>query len=326
MKPLLATFFCAVCITLFGCASTKVQIPTVRPAEMDLSGLSRVAVPEFQGPAPYAAVARNIVATELAGRQRCDVPDVHTTRAMIPACIPYQGQGVNVHQMVAQARAAGFDALVVGEVRFEGSTDDKKLVFGNPTLKATIKTQLIDLHTGHVRGNTELARQWQGKLSTSPKSDKSEQAVSTMVVRGAALATVARLASSQPNVDVSLAEAEAGDDQQAMDAGLEAARRGDWNAASDWFYRATTTRPNSYAAFYNLGVAREAVFDFAGARHWYNTALAQREQSDCRIALARVDRSWHGHHLAQQQMHHLAQQQMHHLAQQQAQPRQTQQR
>ena len=113
------------CLTLLGCASAPVTIPVLRPAELDMAGVQRIAVCEFQGPAPYAELARTELSTALAHGGRCDVPPPHIVREMLPASVPYRGQPIDVRHIVEQARHAGFDAVLVGEVICDGNAKRK---------------------------------------------------------------------------------------------------------------------------------------------------------------------------------------------------------
>ncbi len=272
-----------------GCAATDVTIPVWHAPQLDATGMRRIAAADLQGPAPYANQARDVLASELA-RQHYEVPDAATTRQLLPANVPYRGHNVDVNLLVQQARQAGFDGLLIGEVSCEGEADSSVRI-GNPELKVAVQTQLIDVRTGNVRGAAKAHRSWQGRLSNRAEGKDSKRAVYSNLARAAAQETAKKLASATALIDVPLAPALQLDDGQAMKEGTEAARSNDWKTAAAHFEKARTANPDSHAAMYNLGLAGEAQRDFAAARHWYSAALRQHESATYRTALTRIDQN-----------------------------------
>lgn len=289
MKMLLAAASLLLPLCTFGCATTKVTIPVWRAPELDASGMRRIAVADLQGPAPHAGLARDVLAAELV-RRNYEVPDAQTTRELLPAVIPFRGHNVDVRLLVEQARRAGFDGLLVGEVTCEGDADSS-VTIGNPLLRVAVQTQLIDVRTGNVRGAAKAHRSWQGRLSNRAEGKDSKRAVYSNLARAAAQETAKKLASATALIDVPLAPALQLDDGQAMKEGTEAARSNDWKAAAAHFEKARAANPDSHAAMYNLGLACEAQRDFAAARHWYSAALRQHESAAYRTALTRIDQN-----------------------------------
>lgn len=288
------------CLAMLGCASAPVTIPVLRPAELDMAGVQRIAVCEFQGPAPYAELARTELSTALAQGGRCDVPPAHIVREMLPSSVPYRGQAVDVRVVIEQARHAGFDAVLVGEVICEGNAKEQ-VTIGNPWISTRVETQLIDARTGFVRGETKSNHKWRGELSRHENADNNERKVTEKLVRQCTTEAAAKLATTTVRVNVVLAAPGDGDDAAAIDAGCTAFEEGKWALAAQHFDRARNANPTSHAALYNLGLACEAQFNYAAARHWHSEALRLHEDEDYRAALARVDGSWRDYDLAMRQ-------------------------
>ena len=297
MKSLLAAILC--CISFVGCATAPVTIPAWRPAELDVTGMQRIALPEFQGDPSCAAQARSELSVALAAGGR-DVPPLHIVREMLPASVPYRDQELDLRLLVGQARRAGFDALLVGEVICETNSHEQ-LIVGNPWIETSIETQLIDLRSGSVRGQTNASRRWRGKLSHIESAQNTPRKVTQQLVAACVEETAGKLVATTMDIEVALAEPVAGDDEQAMQAGREAAAAGDWALAAKHYQQARAANPDSHAVMYNLALACEAQFDFAAARHWHSEALRQHETEEYRAALARVDASWRDYDLAMQQ-------------------------
>lgn len=67
-----------------------------------------------------------------------------------------------------------------------------------------------------------------------------------------------------------------------LEFGVKVALKGAWNEAAFRFEKATRAEPDNARAFNNLGVARENIGDFEGARKAYERAL-ELEPDDKRI-------------------------------------------
>lgn len=302
----------ALCVSLLlaGCATApvrSVRLSGWRPPEVNTAGLRRLAVVEFQGPAEYGRLAREAIAEKLAPSHT--IPDSLTTRRLLPASVPYQGYGLDVPALVRQARAAGFDAVLVGNVDCSGKNDGAVRI-GHPVLSSLVRVQLIDTRSGMVRGEAAVKKKWQGQLASSAKAKNSRGNVYTRLTRAAAAEVSAKLAGRHVDIEVPLAEAGAGDDAQRMQEGEEAAKRGDWEAAAGHFDRARLAHPGSHAACYNLGVACEAQGRFDQARHWYSRALGlQQDREEYQLAVRRLGQPQPSrpqpsrpHHLPQRQL------------------------
>lgn len=286
---------------VLGCVSTPVTIPVLRPAELDVAGLQRIAVLDFQGAAPYAEQARAELSMAIAAAGRCDAPPPQVVREMLPASVPYRGQPTDMHLVIEQARRAGFDGVLAGDVNCR-SDAHKEFIVGDPRIETSVETQLIDVHTGRVCGETTARRKWRGKLSQHERAENSERKVTEKLV-GDCVAEIARkMETTTVQVEVKLAPPGDGDDEAAMRAGREAAEQGDWTLAAQHFEMAKDANPNSHAARHNLGLACEAQFKFAAAGHWYAQALRLHEAEEYRNALARVDSSWRHYDLAMSQL------------------------
>ena len=175
------------------------------------------------------------------------------------------------------------------------------MTIGNPWIETRVETQLIDARSGYVRGETKASRKWRGELSRHENADNNERKVTEKLVRSCTTEAAAKLATTTVRVDVVLAAPGDGDDAAAIDAGCAAAEEDNWALAVQHFERAKNANPTSHAAMYNLGLACEAQFSFAAARHWHAEALRLHEDDDYRAALARVDTSWRDYDLAMRQ-------------------------
>jgi len=275
-----------------GCTSTA-TLTTLQPAELDVRGVSRIAVLDFTGPSDSALIARTTVISQLqATRLYRTVDAAELQRATVAPLYDVQGR---VHAPVALEAAARMqlDAILVGQIsrRRDGVYDvgSATLQLGDPKITVSCEFELLDVRSGQVlaRGKTEST--YQGELSSDRASATSEGKVLQSLVAASAAKVVAKIAPHPVPVDVELATANFGPGAGSILAGNKFARAGQWLEAKQQWQAAVSENANSDAALYNLGLAHEATGELAQARQMYDAAARIADKDRYRQALTRVE-------------------------------------
>lgn len=283
-----------------GC-STTATLTTLRPAELDVRGVSRIAVLDFTGPSDLSLIARTTIISQLQGTHLYRTVDAaELQRATIAPLYDTQGR---VHVPVALEAAAQLqlDAVLLGRIsrRRDGVYDmgSATLQIGDPKVTVLCEFELLDVRAGLVLARGETEATYQGELSSDRASDSAEPKVLQSLVASSAGKVVAKIAPHPVTIDVELATATFGPGAGSVLAGNKFARAGQWAEAKQQWQVAVSENGNSDAALYNLGLAHEASGDLAQARQMYEAAARIADKERYRQSLARVEATQREHQL-----------------------------
>jgi hypothetical protein len=204
------------------------------------------------------------------------------------------------------ARRMGVDGLLVASLRIKEANgkDYGTVVFrlGDPEILAVAKYELYDVRSGSLVDRNQInSDPYQGELRKTGKGVDSEARVLQHLVREAAEKLSHELAPHESPIEVRLASAMWGAAATEIREGAKKARQGDWSAAATHWNNALREDPENAAALYNLGVAHEALHDFARSMQHYQAALEKSDEPLYRDALERVRQSADHFQLAQAQ-------------------------
>lgn len=275
-----------------GC-STTATLTTLKPAELDVRGVSRIAVLDFTGPSDLGLIARTTIISQLQGTRLYRTVDAaELQRATIAPLYDIQGR-VHVPVALEAATQMQLDAVLLGRIsrRRDGVYDmgSATLQIGDPKVTVMCEFELLDVRSGLVlaRGQTEAS--YQGELSSDRASDSAEPKVLQALVASSAAKVVAKIAPHPVPVDVELATATFGPGAGSILAGNKFARAGQWAEARQQWQTAVNENAASDAALYNLGLAHEATGDLAQARLMFAAAARFADKERYRQSLARVE-------------------------------------
>lgn len=295
-------WFAAWCLLAlqFGCATTA-TLTTTQPAEMDVHGVSRIGVLDFVGPGDFALIARTTIVSQLQASRLYWIVDAAELQRVAPTSL-YDAQG-RVNAPVAREAASRMrlDAILLGRIsrRRDGVYDlgATTVQIGDPKVSIIAEFELLDVRTGQVLAQGQTTASYQGELSQDRSSAKSEQKILRDLVAASAAKVVVQIAPHQVPVDVELATATFGPGAGAILAGNKYARAGQWLEARQQWQAALNENANSDAAFYNLGLAHEAIGDLPRARQMFEAAARIEDKDRYRQAITRVEATEREHQI-----------------------------
>lgn len=296
-----------VLVATAGCAPSA-TLHVWRPAEVDITGLRRIAVLDFRGPGQTGAAARAALVSKLWGYGAYQVVDSTELNrlAAVGGPVPIQGGS-----LLEVARGMGVDALVTGEVvsydiyddRFdqiaiglgehqhkqssrdgksEKRSDDKGRSLSiekNETLKreatVSLSFQLLDVHTGVVRAARVTSHSMQGQIVNGEGSLPARERSMTELLDACANDIVTQISPHMVPVTVSLAGSRFGPGSRSVRQGNARARAGDWAGAEQVWKAALEQDPDEHAALHNLAIAAQARQDFSTAEKLSEEAYAK---------------------------------------------------
>jgi tetratricopeptide (TPR) repeat protein len=264
----------------------------LRPAEIDLAGVQRLAIAPVAGNPEGSAQAREQLAAALSRSPCYALVDLSAAASVQLASFEAEAPaGAEAARsppdlpaepnLAELARQAGADAILVGQlVHYDtgsagaaDSTGGLGQLFGPSQLTAepprvTIHVQLVDARTGTLRAEREVT-----------KTHRSRDAVDGEAMRRELLAQcVAELSQTMtPHyepLEIELARQWWGNGLSAQRRGNSLALADDWPGAEAAWQEALVGNPKNHAALHNLAIAAYARGDAAQSRQFLDRALA----------------------------------------------------
>jgi len=290
---------------LSGCAKTKsAKLKTWRAAELDVTGIERLAVLGFRGKDDVAALTKQSTLQRLTSSRFYHVLQ---DRGQYAACeVPLPTKYRGLQQIVNWGRRLRADAVLVGQAQREldlgTQVGEFNLRVGDPKLAVAIEYYVVDVHTGSIRGRGRIAGRKteeefarHGGMAEHTADHFVDQCVQEMVTR---------LTAGSGTTQVELARMSFGKASLHIDHGNDAAAEGNWSKAMKLYESALEADPGSHEAFYNLGIAHEAQGRFAKAKQLYAKAMETSDDPLYGEALARAEKTGATYQLACRQLHH----------------------
>ena len=289
-------------LVLCGCQHTA-TVTAWTPADIDVSGLSRLAVLDFQGE-QGAAVASSI-GSQLWKNDFYTVVDRSELQPVMQAS--FNGHGAQVDEILAPARAAGLDAVILGEVveyRCEDETfQSTDLELGMSESKGrgmhregtglglsiqetllrqgtvSMSFRLVDVHTGEIRAAKQVSHHFEGRIVNGdghlpPRGEVlqtlSNQCVDEIVTMLAPheCECVCELATSEWHMKA----------RREVSQGVKLAQKGQWAEAEKHWQMALQINPKNDAAMYNLALSAVNRQEFVEAEGFAMQALRLRHR------------------------------------------------
>ncbi len=304
---------------LLACGPTMVQMPVHKPAEIDVKGLKKIAIVDFQGVNSSGDLAASLLTTELMHSnffqifERSKIDVLLDEHELAQAGVVDENTARQVGQML------GVDALVFGEVvscsvdpdekgvqkvekkvgtgKYRTVTRNKKKV-----REEIMKTAYIDQHYMIRRGtvavtfrvvNIETGQLIASKAkSKSYDSGKVVEGKGTLKSRDAIIndlmADIVKEFAKEiaPYVVMEKHPLESGSGSTKI--GVQYAKNGLWDEAIAAFNRAIKEQPKNSGAWYNLGIACMVTGDYDKAEMLFNKAIELKNKNLYFQALAHI--------------------------------------
>lgn len=255
------------------------RVQTWRPAEIDVTGMERLAVLDFTGEnGPAVATA---VSSKLWENRFYTVVD---RSELQPILLTGYGGTPRLEDLIEPARKAGVDAVMLGEVveyRCEDesfqSTDfdfghaetrgrgfvSQANGFGvsfNQTLvregAVTIAFRLVDVETGEVRAARKVSRHYEGRIVNGQGQLPSQGEVLHQLTEECVEEVAQMLAPHPCQSECKLAKSQVWErGSREVSLGVKQAKKGNWQQAEGHWQMALQINPANDAALYNLALA-----------------------------------------------------------------------
>ncbi len=291
------------CLTS-GCAHTAV-VRSMEPAQIDVSGMARIAVMDFTGE------NGNAVATNLSGKLWKNEFYTIVDRSEIKSTILPAAYDATepLNEVLGPAKAAGLDGVILGEVveyrceddhlsstafNFQNDEDEhgdhehERTGFGfeqNETVvregTVTIAFRLVDVNTGEVRASEQVSHHFEGKSVNGqvPLPPKGE--VLDNLTQACIEDVITMLAPHEVECKIQLAWCDVWTRGHShVRQGSTLASRGDWEGAKDKWKAALEINPQNHAAMFNLAVCAVQDKDYTTAEDYAMQAV-RIEHKEC---------------------------------------------
>jgi tetratricopeptide (TPR) repeat protein len=284
--------FSLVALTAVGCAP-QARVMVLRPAEVDIAGIHRLAVVDFTGHGETGREARSALAMRLAEKRHYTLVDQGELSRVEPAA--FTGPQLDESRVIQAARHAEVDGLVTGQVVAYDAGSGSTLT-NPPTV--TLAVKLIDVSTGVVRDARQITRTFKSREVPD------RQAALQGLLSDCAEELAARITPHQELVAVELAGQYWGTGMTNVHRGNVLAREGEWREAAAAWQKALDENPKNHVALHNLAIASFAQGDqaqaatqldraiglFAAATYQQNRKLLAAQQSLAQVAMAQQGR------------------------------------
>jgi len=320
MSPMIR--FCLLAFTvlaLSGCAP-KAQLLVWRPAELNINGLERVAILDFEGDQQSGKIARSALQAQLFENKYYTLVDQAELARVRPVVSP--DGAPDVAAAIEAARTIGVDAVLCGQVVSYNVVDDMQtdhhIELGGASSKSksgstasgvglgldstqtlnreasvSLAVKLIDVRTGELRAARQFAHTFHGQRVNGQGELPTREAILTKLLNACSQDAIRMIAPHYVPQQVTLARQFYGKGMSDIRSGNKLATQGNWPEAVKRWEAAAQENPQSHAAQFNLAVAAEARQDYPAARQHVDAAIKQYAASDYQQAKSRMKRGEH---------------------------------
>ncbi len=299
-----------------GCAP-KAQLMVWRPAELNIAGLERLAILDFEGDQQSGKIARSALQSQLFENKYYQIVD-QAELARVRPVLTKEGLP-DLAAALEAARVIGVDAVLCGQVVSYNVLDDLQtdhhLELGGSTSKSksgdsssgvgvgldstqtltreasvSVAVKLIDARTGELRAARQFAHTFHGKRVNGQGDLPPREAILTKLLNECSQDVVSMIAPHYRQQEVTLGTQYYGKGLKEVRGGNKLAARGNWREAENFWQAAVRDRPENHAAQFNLALAAEARQDYPTAKQHLDAALKQYASTEYQAAKKRIDR------------------------------------
>jgi hypothetical protein len=304
-------------LALSGCAP-KAQLLVWRPAELNINGLERLAILDFEGEQQSGKIARSALQAQLFDNKYYTLVDQAELARVRPVVGP---EGVpDVAAAIEAARTIGVDAILCGQVVSYNVVDDMQtdhhIELGGSSSKnaksgetssgvgfgldstqtltreasVSLAVKLIDVRTGELRAARQFAHTFHGQRINGKGELPTRESILTKLLNECSQDAIRMIAPHYVPQEVTLARQFYGKGTGDIRSGNKLAAQGNWSEAVKRWEAAAQENPQSHAAQFNLAVAAEARQDYPAAQQHVDAAIKQYAATDYQRAKSRISR------------------------------------
>jgi hypothetical protein len=289
--------------SLAGC-SHDVMLPVWRPAEVTSPGMNTVAVLPFVGPPQAGEAATASLAGRLWENKFYALVDGSEAQNSLPGrTVAHVSGSGDLGPVVATGQRLGAQGAIVGEVVAWDCNDtvveDAQFGFGGASVdgasaasfgfsyneilrrEATVAVsfRLIDVRSGEVKAVRTVSQSFSGAVRNGRGALPPPEEILQQLLAQCTEQMVAMIAPHVVTTKIELADSGWMGGHAHNEDGCEAAEKGDWLSAARHFQAAVSENDGNHAAWYNLGMAHAAVFNYPVALAALDKALELRDYS-----------------------------------------------
>jgi tetratricopeptide (TPR) repeat protein len=282
-----------------GCAP-RAQLMVWHPAELDITGLERLAIIDFEGEQQSGKIARAALQTQLFENKYYNLID-QAELARVKPVLRDDGSP-DLTAALEAARVLGVDVLLCGQVVSYNVLDDLQtdhhIELGGSSSKSksgsesnavgfgldstqtltreasvSVAVKLIDVRTGQLRAARQFAHTFNGKRVNGNGDLPARDAILTKLLNECSQDAVRMIAPHYRPQEIALARTFYGKGLKEIREGNKLATKGNWAEAEKHWQAASKENPQSHIAHFNLAVAAEARQDYPAAKQHLDTAI-----------------------------------------------------
>lgn len=316
-------------VSAAGCAP-KAMLTVWEPAELNISGVRTLAVLDFRGEYHSGQIARSALVSQLVENGFYTLVDQDQLPGLRRLGSGQPGEPIDVNSAVDAARAAGVDAILVGDVLsyhavddvdnrprigvFNGVEADQQGTAGpvigigiqtgesiHREISAALAFQLIESRGGQILAARQSSYTVTGQAVNGEGYLPARERTLTELMARCAADVVRMIAPHRVPVEVQLATALYGPGAKQVQAGNKLAMEGHWDKAAEEWQKALDQDRGCHAAKYNLALAHTQSGRLTDARRLLIDASVSKPRGLYRRALAQFDHQQEKYRLAMEQ-------------------------
>ncbi|MBP88639.1 MAG: hypothetical protein CMJ64_18315 [Planctomycetaceae bacterium] len=291
----LKTFLSSVCcltLAMAGCVQ-RASFTQLKPARID-TPIRRLVLLDVTGPESVRAAAQQELVTGLTRSSAYELAGEQDLLSAAPARLRFENGSLNMPAILEAARRIGAEGVLAPRLRIieTNGTPFGKITMrlGDPEVVAAIQYRLLDTRTGFVvEQDTVQSESYKGELDRIASGRTSQSRIFERLAKDSAARVAASLAPHEVPVEVALASQVWGTGAGTLRSGNHAAKNGDWGEAMKQWNDVIQANQENDSAWYNLGLAHEAMGDFQRAHDAYQRAAALKQNELYQGAIARLN-------------------------------------
>jgi hypothetical protein len=285
-----------------------------RPAEMDIFGLERLTVLDFEGEHQSGKIARAALQSQLFENKYYTLVDQAELARVRPVTTP--DGAPDLPAALEAAKVMGVDAILCGQVVSYNVLDDLQtdhhLELGGAVSKSTkgdassvgvgldstqtltreasvsVAVKLIDVRTGQIRAARQFAHTFHGKRVNGQGDLPPREAILTKLLGECSHDVIKLIAPHYLPQEVTLARQFYGKGLGELRSGNKFASKGQWKEAEGVWQTSLRENPQNHAAHFNLALAAEARQDYPAAIQHVDAAIKGYAASEYQAAKKRM--------------------------------------
>ena len=284
-----------------GCAPSM-MVPVTRPAEINLRGISKIAIGEIRGDG--GQVVSDLLTSKLFESGKFEVVDRANLDRILREHSLNLGGAVDEKTAAQLGKLVGAAVLVFGNISLfkydlKASTGDRwkdkqggyhQSHYKKGVARVTASLQVVGLTTGTVLAAKTISKEASSQTSADNAwpDDPDRDAIVGTAVDDTVATFIKMIAPYTEYVNVTFAKNDS--KLPELEKGVAFAKAGQWNDAIEQFKAAATKAPTHQGAYWNLGLAYEYTNQFEKAEESFKTANRIQSCDKCATEIGNVKR------------------------------------